>query len=219
MARPDHWIEQDIARYAAAHSSSPDALVEELVQETRAKLGPQSRMQISPEQSGFLALITRVTGACRAVEVGTFTGLSALSVARALPDDGRLLCCDVSEEWTSIAQGYWAKAGVDHKIELRIGPALDTLRALPLEESFDLAFIDADKSNYATYYAELLPRVRTDGLIMIDNTLWSGRVLDDTADDADTLAIRALNDALVVDERVEVVLLPISDGLTLVRKR
>jgi caffeoyl-CoA O-methyltransferase len=219
MARPDHWIEQDIAHYAAAHSSPMDPLIEQLVGETQAKLGPRSRMQISPEQSGFLSLITRVIGARRAVEVGTFTGLSSLSVARALPDDGKLLCCDVSEEWTSIARRYWAKAGVDHKIELRIGPALDTLRALPLDEALDLAFIDADKSNYANYYDELLPRMRRDGLIVVDNTLWSGRVLDDTADDPDSVAIRALNDALVVDGRVEVVLLPISDGLTLVRKR
>jgi caffeoyl-CoA O-methyltransferase len=219
MARKDHWIEPDFTRYVSAHSSPPDALVEELVRETQSLLGKRSQMQISPEQSGFLALMARITGARRAVEVGTFTGLSALSVARALPDDGRLLCCDVSEEWTAVGRRYWERAGVSHKIDLRIGPALDTLRALPDEETFDLAFIDADKSNYAHYYAELLPRMRAHGLLMIDNTLWGGNALDATADDADSVAIRALNDALVADDRVDVVMLPIADGLTLVGKR
>src|SRR4029077_17776883 len=135
----------DIARYVGAHSTPADALVEELVRETRAVVGERSRMQISPEQSRFLSLLPALIGARRAVEVGTFTGLSALSVARAMPDDGRLLCCDVSEEGTSVGLRYWERAGVAHKIELRIGPALDTLRALPLAASFDLAFIDADK--------------------------------------------------------------------------
>jgi caffeoyl-CoA O-methyltransferase len=219
MARKDHWIDPDIDRYVVEHSSPPDALVEELVRETRALLGERSRMQISPEQSGFLSLIARVIGARRAVEVGTFTGLSALSVARALPDDGTLLCCDVSEEWTSVGRRYWERAGVAQKIELRIGPALDTLRSLPLEAAFDLAFIDADKRNYANYYEELLPRLRTDGLVIFDNTLWGASVLDDTATDDDSVAIRVLNDALVVDNRVEVVMLPIADGVTLARKR
>jgi caffeoyl-CoA O-methyltransferase len=219
MPRRSHWIDEDVARYAIAHSTAPDAIVESLVRETKAKLGPQSRMQISPQQSHFLHLVARAIGARCAVEVGTFTGLSALSVARALPDDGRLLCCDVSEEWTAIGRPYWEQAGVAHKIDLRIGPALDTLRALPPDTTFDLAFIDADKSNYASYYETLLPLTRADGLIVIDNTLWSGTVLDDTVTDADTVAIRSLNDALVADDRVEVVLLPISDGLTLVRKR
>ncbi len=219
MARKEHWIEADIARYVVEHSSPPDTHVEDLVRETRERLGERSRMQISPEQSGFLALITRVIGARRAVEVGTFTGLSALSVARAMPDDGRLLCCDVSEEWTSIGRRYWERAGVAHKIELRIGPALDTLRSLPLVAEFDLAFIDADKRNYANYFEELLPRMRIDGLFVIDNTLWGGTVLDDTATDDDSVAIRALNDALVADDRVDVVMLAIADGVTLVRKR
>jgi len=219
MARKEHWIDADIARYVVEHSSRPDPLVEELVRETRERIGERSRMQISPAQSGFLSLIARVIGARRAVEVGTFTGLSALSVARALPDDGRLLCCDVSEEWTSVGLRYWERAGVAHKIELRIGPALDTLRSLPLAASFDLAFIDADKRNYANYYEELLPRMRTDGLLIFDNTLWGASVLDDTATDDDSVAIRALNDALVADGRVEVVMLPTADGVTLVRKR
>jgi caffeoyl-CoA O-methyltransferase len=219
MARKDHWIETDIVGYIDEHSTPPDPLVAELIRETRERLGERSRMQISPEQSGFLSLIARVIRARRAVEVGTFTGLSALSVARALPDDGRLLCCDVSEEWTSVARRYWEQAGIAHKIELRIGPALDTLRTLPLVATFDLAFIDADKSNYANYYDELLPRMRTDGLLIIDNTLWGGTVLDDTATDDDSVAIRALNDALAADDRVQVVILPIADGVTLVRKR
>jgi predicted O-methyltransferase YrrM len=219
MARKEYWIEADIARYVSRHSNRPDALIEELIRETRDRIGERSRMQISPEQSGFLALLTHVIGARRAVEVGTFTGLSALSVARAMPDDGRLMCCDVSEEWTSVGRRYWERAGVAHKIELRIGPALDTLRSLPLVATFDLAFIDADKRNYANYYEELLPRMRDDGLLVIDNTLWGGSVLDDTASDDDSVGIRALNDALAADGRVDVVMLPIADGVTLVRKR
>jgi caffeoyl-CoA O-methyltransferase len=219
MARKDHWIEPDVARYVLEHSTPPGALVDELVRETEAMFGMRSRMQISPEQSGFLSLIARVVGARRAVEIGTFTGLSALSVARAMPEDGRLLCCDVSAEWTAVGRRYWERAGVAHKIELRIGPALDTLRSLPVESSFDLAFIDADKSNYANYFEEVLLRLRTDGLIVFDNTLWGATVLDDSANDADSVAIRSLNDALVHDTRVDVVMLPIADGVTLVRKR
>jgi predicted O-methyltransferase YrrM len=219
MARKDHWIEPDVARYVLEHSTPPGALVDELVRETEAMFGMRSRMQISPEQSGFLSLIARVVGARRAVEIGTFTGLSALSVARAMPEDGRLLCCDVSAEWTAVGRRYWERAGVAHKIELRIGPALDTLRSLPVETSFDLAFIDAEKANYANYFEEVLLRLRTDGLIVFDNTLWGATVLDDSANDADSVAIRSLNDALVHDTRVDVVMLPIADGVTLVRKR
>jgi len=153
------------------------------------------------------------------VEVGTFTGYSALCLARALPEDGRLLCLDVSEEWTSIGRRAWEKAGVDGKIELRIAPALDSLRALPETEQFDMAFIDADKPNYGGYYAELLPRVRTNGLILVDNVLWSGAVVDPGRDDENTVAIRAFNDLVAADDRVESTILAVSDGLTLIRKR
>jgi caffeoyl-CoA O-methyltransferase len=176
-------------------------------------------MQISPEQGTFMTMITRLIGARQAVEVGTFTGYSALSIARGLPDDGHLLCCDVSEEWTSIARRAWASAGIDDKIELRLAPAADTLHALPDEEYVDLAFIDADKPAYPTYYEELLRRLRPNGLIMVDNTLWSGAIVDVAVDDESTVALRAFNDMVAADARVESYLLPVADGLTVIRKR
>jgi caffeoyl-CoA O-methyltransferase len=155
----------------------------------------------------------------RAVEVGTFTGYSALCIARGLADDGRLLCCDVSEEWTAIGREAWKRAGVDGRIDLRIAPAIETLRALPTDEPIDLAFVDADKGGYAAYYEELLPRLRANGVILVDNTLWSGAVVDASRTDDDTEAIRAFNDMVAADERVESVILTIGDGLTLIRKR
>jgi caffeoyl-CoA O-methyltransferase len=176
-------------------------------------------MQIAADQGALMSLLVAVSGARRAVEVGTFTGYSALCIARALPEDGRLLCCDVSEEWTAVAREAWERAGVAHKIELRLAPALETLRSLPAGETIDLAFIDADKPGYHAYYEELLARLRPDGLILVDNTLWYRRVLDPSADDEDTRAIRAFNDAVAADPRVDTVLLPVSDGLTLIRKR
>jgi caffeoyl-CoA O-methyltransferase len=151
--------------------------------------------------------------------VGTFTGFSSICIARGLAPGGRLLCCDVSEEYTAIARQAWVAAGVDDRIELRLAPGLETLQGLPAEPTIDLVFIDADKGGYAGYFDELVPRVRAGGLLLVDNTLWSGRVVDDTADDADTVAIRAFNDKVAADDRVESYLLPIGDGLTLVRKR
>jgi caffeoyl-CoA O-methyltransferase len=176
-------------------------------------------MQVAPEQGAFMTLLVRATGARRAIEVGTFTGYSALCIARGLPDDGQLLACDVSEEWTSIGRRYWERAGVAKKIDLRIGPALDTLRALPQEPRFDLAFIDADKTSYPAYYEEILLRLRQGGLILVDNVLWMGRVVDASADDENTRAIRAFNDRVAADRRVDCVMLAVSDGLTLLRKR
>jgi caffeoyl-CoA O-methyltransferase len=213
-------IDHDLYAYCAAHSTGPDALQRELIEETSSTLGPRAIMQISPDQGVLMGMLTALSGARRAVEVGTFTGYSALCVARALPDDGQLLCCDVSEEWTAIGRRYWKRAGVDHKIELRLAPAADTLRALPLDPVIDIAFIDADKGGYATYYDELLHRLRPGGLIMVDNTLWSGKVLHRAAaDDHDTAALQAFNDQVAADERVDVVVLPIADGFTLLRKR
>jgi caffeoyl-CoA O-methyltransferase len=151
--------------------------------------------------------------------VGTFTGYSALCLARGLSDDGRLLCCDVSEEWTAIARRYWKEAGVAHKIELRLGPALDTLRNLPRETQFDIGFIDADKLNYRHYYEEVLARLRPNGLVLFDNVLWMGQVVETAAADENTVSMRQLNDFLATDRRVETVMLPIADGLTLARKR
>jgi caffeoyl-CoA O-methyltransferase len=176
-------------------------------------------MQIAPEQGAFMTMLTRLLAVHRAVEVGTFTGYSALCIARGLAPGGRLLCCDVSEEWTDLGREAWQRDGVADRIELRIAPAVETLRALPRDEPIDLAFIDADKPNYANYYEELLPRLRTNGVILVDNTLWGGGIIDESRTDENTNAIRAFNDAVAADDRVESVLLPISDGLTLLRKR
>jgi len=211
------FLTPEVHAYVVAHGTPPDAAQQALIEET-AQL-PMAGMQISPEQGAFMTLLVRAVGARNAVEVGTFTGYSAIAIARGLPDNGHLLCCDVNEEWTAIARRAWAAAGVANKIALRLGPALDTLRSLPAEEHLDLAFIDADKPAYASYYEELLPRLRTNGLILVDNTLWSGAVLDDTRDDADTVALRAFNEMVVADDRVDVALLTVGDGLTMIRKR
>jgi len=211
-------LDPELYAYVVAHRSEQDPILADLAAET-AGLGAIGHMQIAPEQGALMTLLVRAVGARNAVEIGTFTGYSALCVARGLPEDGRLLCCDLSEEWTAIGRHYWERAGVGRKIELRIGPALDTLRALPRGEQFDFAFIDADKTGYRDYYEELVPRLRPNGLVLFDNVLWSGSVLHaDTADES-TRALRALNDALLGDRRVESVMLPISDGLTIVRKR
>ncbi|BBK32849.1 putative O-methyltransferase YrrM [Stella humosa] len=179
-------------------------------------------MQISPEQGQFMALLVELTGARRVIEVGTYTGYSALSVAQALPADGKLICCDISEEWTSIGRPYWEKAGVAGRIDLRIGPAMATLDDLlgqGFGGDFDMAFIDADKANYDGYYERCLLLLRPGGLILIDNVLWSGAVADPAKVDADTQALRVLNRKLHGDPRVSLSMLPIGDGLTLARKR
>lgn len=208
----------EIHTYLVEHGTPPDSVQRELMEET-AKLGGISIMQVAPEQGAFMTLLVRLVGARRIVEVGTFTGYSTLCLARGLPADGSLLACDVSEEWTSIGRPFWEKAGVTDKIELRIGPALETLRALPEEESIDLAFIDADKGNYANYYEELLARLRPGGVILVDNVLWGGSVVEPNPDDPNREAIRAFNDKVASDERVDCVMLPLADGLTLARKR
>ncbi len=180
------------------------------------------RMQISPEQGQFMQLLVRMLGAKKTLEVGVFTGYSSLSVAVALPADGRIIACDVSEEWTSVARRYWAEAGVAHKIDLRLRPAKETLLALIAEghaETFDFAFIDADKENYDAYYELSLSLLRPGGLIAVDNVLWHGRVIDPAMNDVDTVAIRALNEKLHKDQRVDVSMIPIGDGLYLARKR
>lgn len=182
----------------------------------------QRAMQISPEQGQFMALLARLTGARRCLEVGVFTGYSSLVTALALPDDGSIVACDVSEEWTAVARRYWREAGVAHKIELRLAPAtatLDDLLAQGRAGTFDFAFIDADKTNYLAYYERTLALLRTGGLALVDNTLWSGRVADPEIADADTVALRHFNEVLHRDERVDLSLLPMGDGLTVVRKR
>ena len=183
---------------------------------------PEHGMQIAPEQGAFMSLLIKVMGARRCLEVGTFTGYSSTAVALALPADGRLVCCDVSREWTDIARETWTEAGVADRVELRLGPALETLDQLLAEGDagrFDFAFIDADKPNYDGYVERALRLARAGGLIAIDNVLWSGRVADSSADDESTVAIRSLNEKLATDERVEVAMVPIGDGLTLVRVR
>ncbi len=212
-------LSPEIHEYLVAHGTPPDDVQRWLIDETKARVGDMALMQIAPEQGAFMTVLTRLLDVHRAVEVGTFTGYSALCIARGLAPGGRLLCCDVSEEWTGLAREAWQRDGVADRIELRIAPAVETLRALPLDEPIDLAFIDADKPNYRSYYEELLPRLRTSGVILVDNTLWGGGVVDESRTDANSTAIRAFNDAVAADPRVDTVLLPISDGLTLLRKR
>jgi len=206
-----------------------DYLLESTLRETpvqralraATKKVPRSGMQISPEQGSLLQLLVRLAGARRCLEIGTYTGYSALAVALALPPQGRIVCCDVSEEWTAIARRYWKLARVERKIELRLAPALETLSALLAEGAagrFDFAFIDADKRNYQRYFDRCLKLVRRGGLIAVDNTLWNGRVADRRAKDADTRAIRAFNRKLARDRRVEMAMVPIGDGLSLARK-
>lgn len=206
-----------IHQYVLAHSTPIDDVQRSLIEET-SRL-PNAGMQISPEQGAFMTILTRLLGARRAVEIGTFTGYSALSIARGLPEDGHLLCCDLSAEWTSIARRHWERAGVAARIELKLAPAADTLRALPEREIFDLGFIDADKTGYPLYYEEILRRLRPNGAILVDNTLWGGRIDDPAATDEQTASLRSFNDLVAADARVDGVQLTIGDGLTLLRKR
>jgi caffeoyl-CoA O-methyltransferase len=216
--RRSRFTEVEIDAYAAAHSSGPDAVQRDLQEITAERTGPAAGMQIGDDQAVLMETIVRAMGARRAVEIGTFTGYSALAVARGMGPDGRLLCCDVSEEWTAIARDAWERAGVADRIELRIGPGIETLRSLPKEEQFDFAFVDADKPGYPGYYEEILPRLRPGGLVLIDNVLQNGRVIDDAATDESVEAIRKLNDTIVHDPRVRVVMLPIGDGVSVVQK-
>lgn len=212
------FLSPEVHDYLVAHGMPPDEVQRSLIART-AQLGDVAMMQVAPEQGAFMTVLTRLLVARRAVEVGTFTGYSALCIARGLADGGRLLCCDVNEEWAAIAREHWERAGVADRIDLRIAPALDTIATLPAEEHLDLVFIDADKENYANYYEALLPRLRRNGVILVDNTLWMGAVVDAARDDPATIAIREFNDLVAADDRVDAVLLPISDGLTLLRKR
>jgi caffeoyl-CoA O-methyltransferase len=195
-----------------------------VLREVREKTAshPASGMQISPEQGQLMALLARLMGARRCIEIGVFTGYSSLAVALAPPDDGRILACDINEEWTRMARRFWEKAGVAHKIDLRLAPATDTLRevhAAGQAGTYDFAFVDADKESYGVYYEAALELLRPGGLIAVDNTLWDGAVIDESAQDADTVAIREFNESLARDQRVDLSLVPIGDGLTLARKR
>ena len=214
-------LPESVERYVSGLAADErEASYARRLREETARL-PMGRMQIGPDQAALLALLVRAIGARRALEVGTFTGYSALAVAQALPADGRLVCCDVSDEWTSIARRYWREAGVDHRIELRLAPARETLDALVRDSgpgSFDFAFVDADKTGYDGYYEQCLVLVRPGGLLAFDNTLWSGRVADPADHDADTLALRALNAKAHRDARVDACLLTVGDGVLLVRR-
>ena len=179
-------------------------------------------MQIAPEQGALMALLVGLIGARRCIELGTFTGYSSLAVALALPADGEIVCCDVSEEWTSVARRYWAEAGVADRVDLRLGPALETLDELiagGASGTFDFAFIDASKREYPDYHERILRLLRQGGLALYDNVLWDGGVIDESMTDEDTVGVRRLNDRLVGDERVSISMIPVADGLTLVQKR
>jgi caffeoyl-CoA O-methyltransferase len=184
---------------------------------TQARTGGQAIMQIGGDQGTMLEVLARAIGARNAIELGTFTGYSSISIARGMGPQGRLICCDINEDWTAIAREHWQLAGLSDRIELRIGPALDTIAALPDGLRFDLAFIDADKPNYSNYFHALLPRMQPTGLILVDNTLWSGDVLDESATDELTVALQQFNDMVVADERVMCVVLPVGDGVTMIQ--
>jgi len=200
------------------HHQAKDPLLAALRRETAA-LGDVARMQISAEQGAFLTILTAALGAKRVLEIGTFTGYSALCLARGLAPQGTLVCLDQDETWTNMARRFWEQAGLASHIDLRLGPALASLTALAKNPPFDLAFIDADKTQYDTYYERVLPLVRTGGLILFDNMLWSGRILEDKPQDEATRALDALNHKLTADDRVDNVLLPLADGIQLCRKR
>jgi caffeoyl-CoA O-methyltransferase len=208
----------ELHAYIVEHGARQDEVLRRLAAET-AELGRIAIMQIAPDQGAFMTLLVRAIGAHRALELGTFTGYSAICIARGLPEDGTLVTCDVSEEWTAIARRYFEQAGIADRVDLRIGPALATLRGMPAEEPFDFAFIDAEKSEYPDYYEEVLRLLRPGGLAMLDNVLRGGEVLNPEPIDERGRATRELNERIPVDQRVDVAMLGIADGITLVRKR
>jgi caffeoyl-CoA O-methyltransferase len=220
MTPKSFLLTPELAGYVRDASEAPDAVAADLLAETAAMAErgeAPATFQIAPEQGVFMQLLARALRVRQAIEIGTFTGFSALCIARGLAEDGSLLCLDRSEEWTAVARRYWERAGLAGRIELRLGDALSNLRALPVTETFDLAFVDADKSGYPAYVEELYARMTPNGVVLLDNTLRSGRVLDPETDDDQVIV--ALNAALAADPRWETVLLPLADGLTMLRKR
>jgi caffeoyl-CoA O-methyltransferase len=219
-ARPKYLaLTESLHRYLCRQRSDASDLVLEALREETAALGDEARMQISEEEGAFLSILTAAIGAKSAIEVGTFTGYSSICIARGLGADGRLLCLDASEEWTAIARSHWQAAGVADRIELRLGPALASLDALEADQTFDLAFIDADKLEYDAYFERLLPRIRPNGVILFDNMPWGGRLVNPGENDGSGRALDALNRKLASDPRVETVLLPVADGIQVCRKR
>ncbi|WP_424529324.1 DUF2218 domain-containing protein [Sphaerisporangium viridialbum] len=212
-------IDPVVSDYLLTHCTPADEVLRELAVKTREATGDAAGMQVSHDEGTLLTMLVRMVGARRAVEVGVFTGYSSLCIARGLPEDGRLLACDVSDEWTSLGRPYWERAGVADRIDLKIGPAIETLRALPAEPSIDFAFIDADKVNYPAYYEEIVRRLRPGGLVVLDNVFLGGRVVDPAYQEEHHLAMRGLNDLIAGDDRVESVMLPVRDGITLARRR
>lgn len=213
-------INDALIEYVRASSSPEPDYIAKLRHETAQD--PAARMQITPELGNFLGILIRILGARRCIEVGVFTGYSSLSVARALPDDGHLIACDVSENWTTVARRYWREAGLEKKIDLRLAPALETLDGLLAQGEagkFDFGFIDADKANYLAYFERLMQLLRPGGLLVVDNVLWHGRVVDPRQNDIDTAAIRTFNAKLRSDPRVHLCLLPLGDGITLALKK
>ena len=219
MTRRTEQLSEALHEYVVAHSTQPDQLLLDLAEETIQLYGPDvAQLQIGPEQGRFMTLLAQLTGARSAVEVGTFTGYSSICVARGLTDGGTMLCCDVSDEWTSVARRYWQRAGLADRIELRLGPAAGTLAALPEGTAFDFAFIDADKTGYVEYWDLIVPMISPGGVVLVDNTLSHGRVVELSEQDDNVQGIRRFNGHAIADPRVELVLLPIGDGLTLARK-
>ena len=212
------FTDQAVVAYAERFSAAPDEIQRDLIETTRALGDDVAIMQIGPVQGAFMTVLTRVLQPRLAVEVGTFTGYSALAVARELPPGARLVCCDLSEEWTAVARRFWERAGVADRIDLRIGPALDTLRALPFDPPVDLAFIDAAKAEYVDYYEELVPRLSERGVILVDNVLWDGLVADPDRGDTATEALRAFSAHAAADPRTTVALLPVGDGLSMITR-
>ncbi len=218
MASGSEHLRPNLHAYLVAHSSPPDALLQDLITETAERFPGNVIYQIGPEQGTFMTMLASLMGARQAVEVGTFTGYSSVCLARGLADDGQLICCDINADFTALARTYWQKAGLADRIELRLGPALDTLRALPADRTLDLAFIDADKQGYRGYWEELVPRMRPGGVILVDNTLLHGRIFE-ASPDPDALAIKEFNEHVRTDDRVELVMLPVGDGLTMARAK
>jgi predicted O-methyltransferase YrrM len=220
MSNASLGLPPDLQAYLVEHGVREPDILKRLREETA--LLPQHNMQIAPEQGAFMAMLVSLIGARRCIELGTFTGYSSLAVALALPADGRIVCCDLSEEWTSVARRYWSEAGVADRVDLRLGPALETLDELiagGASGTFDFAFIDASKREYPDYHERILRLLRQGGLAVYDNVLWEGGVIDESMTDADTVGVRRLNDRLIGDERVSISMLPVADGLTLVQKR